>query len=547
MTAPRQPLRVGLLLDEPRIPWWIAPAVTQARERGILEVALAVTRTAPPGRTAPRVVRWWRNRRVLGYALLERLDRWRVRNEALPPDLELVEVCPGIPTIQVAPELTRFSDRLTAEDVERVRLARLDLLIRVGFRILRGPILSVARHGVWSFHHGDNRLYRGGPAGVWEVLEDRFESGVTLQRLTEELDGGQVLARTICATRRFSFEQNQRNLLRHTSNLLLTSLERLHRGDDPVQAESEDEPRWDAYSRPLYRIPTNGDLWRHLPRLGRRYLRQRFRSAGRKFEWSLGWHYADSSEADAPSGVFHRYREIRPPDGRFWADPFVVRDGSRWWMFFEEFQYARSQGEIGVWEFGPSGPVGRPRMVLRRPYHLSYPQVFSHAQRWWMLPEAASQRRVELYVADRFPDGWTLHATLLEGVKAMDATILSHEGIWYLFTSIEDELHGFYAPDLFGPFRPHLANPLVSDVRRARMAGRFFHSRGRLFRPAQQGSPRYGSGLMIHEVLELTPRVYRERVIHGLEPEWDRKLMGMHTLNAAEGLSVVDFLRLVRR
>ena len=35
---------------------------------------------------------------------------------------------------------------------------------------LRGEI---ARHGVWSYHHGDNRFYRGGPPGFWEVMEDQ--------------------------------------------------------------------------------------------------------------------------------------------------------------------------------------------------------------------------------------------------------------------------------------------------------------------------------------------------------------------------------------
>jgi hypothetical protein len=546
MSGPRAPLRVGLLLDEPKLPWWIAPALTAARERGIATIALAVIRRPPLERDpAPRPVRWWRNRKVLGYALTERLDRWRQR-QLTPADLGL-EVMGNPRTLEVEPSVTRFSDSLSDADVEQLRRSELDLLIRLGFRILRGPVLAAARHGTWSFHHGDNRRYRGGPPAVWEVLEDREESGITLQRLTEELDGGVVLARTICATERFSFARNRHNLLRHSAPMLLASLERLQRGADPVQPSAAEDPSWQGYGARVYRMPTNRELAHLLPRLGLRYLAHRLRSAGRKLQWSLAWHWADGTEPETPHGVLYRYHEIRPPKDRFWADPFVVRDAGRWWMFFEELRDRDPRGEIGVWEMGQGGPLGEPRIVLRRPYHLSYPQVFRHEGLWYMLPETALERRIELYVAERFPEGWRLHSTLLEGIEAVDATLLSHGGHWYLFASKQDELHAFTASRPFGPFIPHPANPLVSDIRSARMAGRFFHSGGRLYRPAQRGTPFYGAGLSVSEVLELSPSCYRERVVHRLEPGWDRGLLGVHTLNAADGLSVIDLLRLVRR
>ena len=541
-------MRLGLLLDEPLIPWWIAPAITAAAEQALAHVALVVLRrdaaTTAPRPSRPRL--WWKNRHGLGYALLDRLDRRRVRKDRLPASLAIQELRPPVAVLEVQPETTRFSDRLSEVDVAAIRGHELDVLIRLGFRILRGPILDAARHGTWSFHHGDNRVYRGGPPGVWEVLEDRTESGVTLQRLTEELDGGQVLARLVCATHRFSFERNLRRLLARSPTMLLGSLQRLHRGDDPVQSSAADEA-WDSYDRPLYRVPTNRQLFGYLPRLASRYLAQRRRTAGKRLQWSLGWHYAASPEPDTPSGVFHRYREIRPPKDRFWADPFVVREGERRWMFFEELRYAEGRGEVAVWEMGPSGPIGAPRLALQRPYHLSYPQVFSHGGRWYMLPETADERRVELYRAERFPDEWGLHSTLLTDIAAADATLLDHEGRWYLLASVADELHAFVAGQPLGPFLPHPANPLVTDIRWSRMAGRCFRSGGRLYRPSQCGAPHYGAGLAISEVLELTPSRYRERVVHRITPAWDSSLLGMHTLNAAGGLSVVDFLRLARR
>ena len=78
------------------------------------------------------------------------------------------------------------------------------------------------------------------------------------------------------------------------------------------------------------------------------------------------------------------------------------------------------------------------------------------------------------------------------------------------------------------------------------MAGRFFRHGDRMFRPAQQCAPYYGYGVCLHEVLELTPTSHRERVVSRLRPRWRPDLLGMHTLNAAQGLSVIDLLRLER-
>lgn len=73
---------------------------------------------------------------------------------------------------------------------------RFDCIIRLGGRgIYRGSILTAARGGLISIHHGDNRKFRGGPPGFWEIVAGETECGLIVQRLTEKLDGGVVLAR----------------------------------------------------------------------------------------------------------------------------------------------------------------------------------------------------------------------------------------------------------------------------------------------------------------------------------------------------------------
>ena len=70
---------------------------------------------------------------------------------------------------------------------------RCDVCVRFGFGLLRGEVLRAPEFGVLSFHPADIRQYRGlGVPQAW--LDRRSTMGVTLQRLTEAVDGGEIVA-----------------------------------------------------------------------------------------------------------------------------------------------------------------------------------------------------------------------------------------------------------------------------------------------------------------------------------------------------------------
>ncbi|WP_254861841.1 formyltransferase family protein [Halovivax gelatinilyticus] len=71
--------------------------------------------------------------------------------------------------------------------------ARCDVLVRFGFGLLRGDVLTAPEHGVLSFHPADIRRYRGlGPPAIF--FDGRARAGSTLQRLDESIDGGEIVA-----------------------------------------------------------------------------------------------------------------------------------------------------------------------------------------------------------------------------------------------------------------------------------------------------------------------------------------------------------------
>jgi hypothetical protein len=80
----------------------------------------------------------------------------------------------------------------------------------------------------------------------------------------------------------------------------------------------------------------------------------------------------------------------------------------------------------------------------------------------------------------------------------------------------------------------------VADVRRARPAGRVLRVNGRLFRPAQDCSVRYGYAVSFQQIDVLTETAYEESCAGRLEPCWLPGNLATHTFNHNEEFEVVD-------
>src|SRR5207248_4490803 len=103
-----------------------------------------------------------------------------------------------------------------------------------------------------------------------------------------------------------------------------------------------------------------------------------------------------------------------------------------------------------------------------------------------------------------------------------------------------DELHLFFADTLSGPWIPHSRNPIVSDVRSARPAGRLFWDGSALIRPSQDCSVRYGYALKFNRIDVLSETEYRETGVGEIRPEWTTGNLATHTIDHDDELEVVD-------
>ena len=555
MSKPK--VKMGLLLDDYTVPAWIYRMLEEIRRGDYAELSLVVLNAGyrkPERRSLLAKIR--NNYRHLGpiatRRFLEIAYETIIERQLYLPDaaesMDCRSLLDGVPVLEVSPIQERLSDRLKEKDIEVIRRREPDVLFRCGFRILRGEVLNAAKYGVWSFHHGDNRINRGGPAGFWETMERWPETGSILQILTEDLDNGKVISRSFSCTDGLSVTDNKSNYYWKSLFFVPRKLKEIYEaGGDKFWDEVNFRNRHpEFYAERLYKRPTNFQ-----------YARLVARKAGEKTvkvlssrlwfdQWILMFHLKSEF-----SSSLWRYKPIVPPKDRFWADPHIIYKNNEYYIFIEEYLYASRKGHISLLRMDADGSYTEPEPLIDRPYHLSYPSVFEYDGDYFMIPESSGNGTIELYKCLEFPHKWEFQMNLIENVSAVDTTVLFHEGRWWLFTNMRahsgasswDELFLFSSPDLLTRnWQPHPRNPVVSDCKSARPAGRIFRMNGGLYRPSQNCSTRYGYGFNINEIIVLDESNYRESVVSSVGPNWDRKIVGTHTFNRAGSLHIIDAL-----
>ena len=227
------------------------------------------------------------------------------------------------------------------------------------------------------------------------------------------------------------------------------------------------------------------------------------------------------------------------------ADPMLVDDGIRTWLFYESVK--GQKGRIEVAEVLAGCRLSEPRVLLEDDCHYSYPFVFRADGIWYMIPESSAASEVRLYRASSFPFQWVLQTVLLRE-KAVDTTVFFHQGRYWLLTFLLDQGSERVFPRAYTV--ENWNDPVLrevswhnSDPLRVRGAGPFFAAGDELFRPAQISQPqRYGDGLVFYR-----PRLSDE---YAEEPAFeitDKDLGvkgvfadGLHTYCSSAGYEAID-------
>jgi hypothetical protein len=246
-----------------------------------------------------------------------------------------------------------------------------------------------------------------------------------------------------------------------------------------------------------------------------------------------------------------------PGPWRYLADPFALRRGAATHIFVEAFDYRTKHAVIEHHELRPGLVWGEKRVVLSRPFHLSYPFLVEDGDEVFMIPESQRHGEIALYRARNFPTGWVREAALLPGVPGAEASVIRHEGLWWMFFTIvgpkardQRELHVAHAPRLTGPWKQHPLNPIIEDRSGARPGGTpFLSSDGKVILPVQDCSRTYGGAIRFVRFTTLTPaRIEAEHLPGTLTGDLvsDSHRDGLHTLSACGNLTLIDTKRIAR-
>lgn len=434
----------------------------------------------------------------------------------------------------------KHSEYFSTDDIEKIKNYKLDFIIRFGFNIIRGEILNAATLGVWSYHHGDESKFRGGPPCFWEVYKKEKTVGAILQRLTDKLDGGIVLKKGNFEVVDHSYKDTMTNVYELSSGWIKQVCIDIKNG---TSTYFKNEPS--KTTAPIYTYPRNGVMFVNW-----------FKKAGRK----ISFHYKDLFKPEiwkvgviktenSPEMGKNLSQKItwyeNPIRAGYYADGFIMNENGSDFLLVEDFTYRLGKGKISRIDLSTNETT----TLIQNPFHLSYPFTFSYNDKIYVMPESSASGAITLYEVNLGSSTLLDAHVLLENIHAYDPTLVQYNDQWWLFCTQKEThsstcLHIYYSNDLLGPYTAHQNNPVKTDIASARPAGGFFKMNEVIYRPSQNCSKTYGGSVVLNKVQVLNAAEYLEEKTDEIFPFENTNFnKGIHTLNSREGLLVVDAKR----
>jgi hypothetical protein len=318
---------------------------------------------------------------------------------------------------------------------------------------------------ILSLHHGDMYLNRGGPAGFWEIYFKQQHSQVSLQRLNNRLDKGDLLYQYCCKTIPYSFVLNQDNLYSVSSRVFDIYFKYKCQKLRPIDFTPSLLSIPDILNIFHYFFIIVQKLWLKISTLNQR------------------WVVCLESN--------HKRQFYQAQDGDWYADPFFLNPDT---IIVEKFLTKYKKGILVCFDIESKLEI----TLLEESFHLSHPFVYEENNKIFVIPESLGGNAVKLY--ELCNNKLIFIKDLLVGRFVDTLLINTDKGCYLLTTSVDSRLNEekrlYYSEDLVSSkfieifdFQP------ITDPRISRSAGYFKLEDNYILNYCQNPFPFYGRSI----------------------------------------------------
>ncbi len=426
------------------------------------------------------------------------------------------------------------------EDLKKIENRKLDLILRLEGKILKGKILKIAKNGVISFHHADNDVYRGLPPGFWEVFYKNPTTGFIIQKLNENLDGGDILFKGHIPTK-FFYYYNKQFVYKQSANYINLVLEKFYDIDRLNYLNKKE------YKNKIFKDPNFFELLKYIFSIYSYIFLKIFRKLTFSREvWNIAFYKGKFDKKN-----LKKFNIIENRKNRFIADPFIVKAKNKNYIFVEDYSFKNKKGFISCYEIENDEEkfLGK---VVEEDFHLSFPFLFRYEGKLYMCPETYEKNEIRIYECLEFPVKWKYLKTLKKNIYAVDTLLFQKNSLWWLLTNTDNnninsfsELSIFYSDEgpLTNNWKPHKKNPVIVDANTARNGGLILDN-DLIYRVSQKvGFNTYGREFDINLIENINENDYIEKKIDNIKPNFFKNIYGTHHMVYNEDYCVIDFVK----
>ena len=425
------------------------------------------------------------------------------------------------------------------EKVEYIKKLNLEFIVNSGGGIWSGEILNCTKKGIFSFHHGDNSINRGGPPGFWEVFYKNDFTGFTIQKLNERLDDGKVIAKGFTTTQRF-WINNQLTIRNAALREFKRICDKTLNGRDINYQKRE----FGIYSNRLYKNPMLSEIFIYLVSKLKFLLKKSFYLLiNKKPQWRTLFLKTNNWK----TFELRKGKMVKADKNHFLADPHIVSIDGKNYIFLEDYNYSSSKAEIICFKICEDLiSVHKVGSAILEKYHVSFPFTFFFNGNLYLSVESSSQKNINIYKRGDDILSWKIISQPeFQSLIPVDPLIFEMNNKWWLiFGNLEslNEMYIFYTNDpINGEWKSHNQNPVYISSHLSRNGGLIF-DQGKIYRIAQQsGFNNYGKSMKIMKISELSEDLFIEEEVEFIYGKFNKLSKGVHTLSKSGEFIAFDY------